>query len=87
MNVAHEFDSRSVVSDDLEMKAVADNYGIEDATVRALNAGCDQILICSDTDRQAQGYEAVIHALEKEQLSTERIQQAGRRIQTMKDRY
>ena len=76
-----------VVSDDLEMKAVADHYGIEDAVVRSLNAGCDQILICSDTVRQAQAYEAIIHALEKGTIKKERIQEAGRRVQAMKDRY
>jgi beta-N-acetylhexosaminidase len=76
-----------VVSDDLEMKAVADHYGIEEATVRALNAGCDQVLICSDTDLQAQAYEAIIHGLEKGTIKPERIHEAGRRIQIMKDRY
>lgn len=76
-----------VVSDDLEMKAVADHYGIEDAVVRALRAGCDQILICSDTNRQAQAYEAIIHALEKKTLSHARIHQALNRIEKMKDQY
>jgi beta-N-acetylhexosaminidase len=66
---------------------VADHYGIEDAVVRSLNAGCDQILICSDTVRQAQAYEAIIHGLEKGTIKKERIQEAGRRVQAMKDRY
>jgi len=76
-----------VVSDDLEMKAVADNYGIEDSVVRALNAGCDQILICSDTTLQAQAFETIVNALENGKISVARIQEAGRRIQTMKDRF
>jgi beta-N-acetylhexosaminidase len=39
-----------VWSDDLEMKAIADRYGIGDAAVRAVEAGCDSVLVCADTD-------------------------------------
>lgn len=37
-----------VVSDDLEMKAVTDFAGIGDGAVRAIDAGCDAVLVCSD---------------------------------------
>jgi beta-N-acetylhexosaminidase len=37
-----------VVSDDLEMKAVKDTVGIGESAVRAIDAGCDTILVCSD---------------------------------------
>ena len=76
-----------VVSDDLEMNAVADHYGIEDAVVRSLQAGCDQVLICSDTERQAKAYEALIHAVESGTLPKERVLEAGQRIDHMKQRY
>jgi beta-N-acetylhexosaminidase len=36
-----------VLSDDMEMKAIADHYGIEQAACAAIEAGCDQLLICS----------------------------------------
>jgi beta-N-acetylhexosaminidase len=36
-----------VLSDDMEMKAIADHYGIEHAACAAVEAGCDQLLICS----------------------------------------
>ena len=35
-----------VVTDDLEMKAIADNYGIEEAVRRGLDAGADHFLCC-----------------------------------------
>ena len=76
-----------VVSDDLEMKAVADHYGIEDAVVRSLQAGCDQVLICSDTERQAKAYDALVYAVESGVLAKERVLQAGQRIDRMKKRY
>jgi len=39
-----------VVSDDLEMKAVADGWGIAESAVRSVEAGCDTVLVCSDVD-------------------------------------
>lgn len=39
-----------IVSDDLEMKAVADHYGVEQAAVLAIEAGCDILLVCSRLD-------------------------------------
>lgn len=40
----------AVFSDDLEMKAVADRYSIEEAGVLAIEAGCDLLLVCSDLE-------------------------------------
>ena len=34
------------MSDDLEMKAVADRWGVADGAVRAIDAGCDMLLVC-----------------------------------------
>lgn len=39
-----------VFSDDLEMKAIADHMGGAEATRRALEAGCDAVLVCSRSD-------------------------------------
>ena len=35
-----------IVSDDLEMKAIADRYSPPDAAVAAIAAGCDAVLMC-----------------------------------------
>src|SRR5512145_2625754 len=40
------------VSDDLEMKAVADHYPIEDAAPAAIAAGVDQLLVCHRSELQ-----------------------------------
>jgi hypothetical protein len=37
-----------VVSDDLDMKAIADHGGAGDAAGRAVEAGCDALLLCRD---------------------------------------
>ena len=39
-----------VISDDLEMKAVAERHRIEESAQLAISAGCDAALICSDLD-------------------------------------
>ena len=40
----------AVFSDDLEMKAVSERYSLEEAGARAIEAGCDLLLVCSDVD-------------------------------------
>ncbi|HEY4016289.1 MAG TPA: beta-N-acetylhexosaminidase [Polyangiaceae bacterium] len=41
-----------LVSDDLEMKAVAARWPVEDAAVLSVAAGCDALLVCSSEDLQ-----------------------------------
>src|SRR5215468_2343238 len=58
-----------ILSDDLEMKAIANRYAVPAAAVMALQAGCDGMLICSgDHATQAAALEAVIHAVEEDRL-------------------
>ena len=44
----------AVLSDALEMKAIADRYGIGEAAVLAVAAGCDVVLVCRGEDDQAE---------------------------------
>ena len=37
-----------VVSDDLDMKAIADHIGVAESAVGAIEAGCDALLLCRD---------------------------------------
>ena len=54
-----------ILSDDLEMKAIATTYAVPDAAVLAIEAGCDGVLICSgDHNVQAATLEAIVHAIE-----------------------
>lgn len=76
-----------VVTDDMEMLAIMDHYGIEEASVRALRAGCDQLLVCHRVDRQAAAYEALVRAVETGELPRPRLLQAATRVRRMKQRY
>jgi beta-N-acetylhexosaminidase len=77
----------AVLTDDLEMLAIIDHYGIEDAAVRAILAGCDILLICKDRDREIAAFEAVEKAVESGAISTERLDLSAARIARLKDRF
>ena len=76
-----------IVSDDLEMKAVADHYGIEDSVVRAVRSGCDQLLICHTHELQVRAKEALVHAVEQGTLPRARLLEASARVLEMKHRF
>jgi len=77
-----------ILSDDLEMKAVAASYTVPDAAVRAVAAGCDGVLICSgDHDTQAAALEALVRAVETERIPFSRIEDALKRQQCAKERF
>lgn len=68
-----------IVSDDLEMKAVADHYGVGDAACRAIDAGCDAVLICSKPDLCVTAYEALVTRAERDHEFGQRLEQAAER--------
>jgi beta-N-acetylhexosaminidase len=76
-----------VLTDDLEMHAIIDHYGIEDAAVRAVLAGCDVLLICKDRDREVAAFEAVEQAVASGTISVERLDLSAARIALLKDRF
>ncbi len=77
-----------ILSDDLEMKAIAAEYAVPAAAVLAIEAGCDGVLICSgDHDTQAAALEALVRAVEGEQLRRSRVEDALQRHQRAKERF
>ena len=77
-----------ILSDDLEMKAIANDYTVPEAAVLAVEAGCDGVLICSgDHDAQAAALEALVHAVEDERLPLARVEDALKRQQRAKERF
>ncbi|MET0794335.1 MAG: beta-N-acetylhexosaminidase [Polyangiaceae bacterium] len=76
-----------VVSDDLEMRAIAGHYGVQETVLRGLNAGVDQFLCCHTAAIAHEAIEHVIHAVEAGQLSRETLATANRRIETLSQRY
>jgi beta-N-acetylhexosaminidase len=77
-----------ILSDDLDMKAVAGDYAVRDSAVLAVQAGCDGILICSgDHDSQVAALEAIVHAVEEERLPLSRVEDALKRQRRAKEQF
>ena len=77
-----------VLSDDLEMKAISGRYGLEEATVMAVAAGCDAVLMCgAEQDTQAAALEAVIRAVENGSVPITRVEDALIRHRRVKERF
>jgi beta-N-acetylhexosaminidase len=73
-----------VVTDDMEMGAIARHYQIEDAVRQGIEAGEDMLLICARPELIRRGYHSLLQAVRDEQLSLERIDVSLRRIATFK---
>lgn len=69
-----------VITDDLEMGAIARHCEIEDAVVRATLAGEDMLLICATPDTIRRGYRALLAAAESGRLAEDRMRESLQRI-------
>jgi len=69
-----------VVTDDLEMGAIAKQFEIEDASVKAFNAGEDMLLICATPATIRRGYRGLLKAAREKRISERRIQESLERI-------
>jgi len=77
-----------IVSDDLEMKAIAKTYSVPQGAVEAIAAGCDALLVCSgNVDVQAATLEALVHAAEEEKIPYKRLEDALVRLRRAKERF
>ncbi len=63
-------------SDDLEMKAVADLFAIEESSVRAVEAGCDVLLVCKEEDWQERALAALVDRCERDLAFRARCREA-----------
>src|SRR5437868_3269286 len=73
-----------IVTDDLEMGAIAKHCEIEEATVKAFNAGEDMLLICATPETIRRGYRALLEAARDKRISERRIQGSLKRIAATK---
>lgn len=76
-----------VFSDDMEMKAIADNYAIEDAACLAIESGCDTLLYCSHADYLFRAHRALCVKAEKESRFASRLREAKERALLIRKRY
>jgi beta-N-acetylhexosaminidase len=76
-----------IVSDDLEMKAVAEHFTIERAVIEGINAGVDLFLVCHDHRVQRGAIESLVKAVEKGQVKRERVNEALARVRALERRF
>jgi beta-N-acetylhexosaminidase len=68
------------ISDDLEMKAVAEHFPLEEAAPGAIASGVDALLVCHRADVQHRAIDLVRGAAERGELSRARLAEAGARV-------
>ena len=77
-----------VISDDLQMKAITDKYGLEEAACLALAAGVDLLIIGNNLDDDpgvlARIIPAILMAIESGRLPENRVNEAWERVQRIK---
>lgn len=72
------------ITDDMEMGAVVENYGIGEACKLAFAAGVDMFAICAGRDAINEGFEAILSAAESGEITPERIDRSIERIGALK---
>ena len=76
-----------VMTDDLTMGAITEQYDIGAAAVKAIQAGSDIVLVCHDFDKETAAIEALRAAAQRGELSRERIDESVTRILRLKEKY
>jgi len=76
-----------IISDDLEMKGIADHYSLKDTIVKGINAGVDVFLICRDTQKASEAIALLGSLVESGEISEARIHQSLERIKAFKQKY
>ena len=66
------------------MKAVADRYGIDELAVRAIEAGCDHLLVREPAARQQAAFAAIVRAAEARADFRARVEEAAARVAALK---
>ncbi|MBI1862154.1 MAG: beta-N-acetylhexosaminidase [Deltaproteobacteria bacterium] len=79
--------SRLIISDDLEMKAIADKWDPIRSAVLAVQAGCDMLIYKGEAGVPQAQIDAIIVAVEKGEIPLAQLEQKVVRIQTAKKAY
>lgn len=71
------------ISDDLEMRAISDIWGVPDAAELAIDAGCDAVLVCHTLQHQHDSIDAIARGARSGPLPRERLLEADARVQAL----
>ena len=82
-----------IISDDLGMNAIADNYGFEETIIKAINAGCDILLISNngpskyDEQLPRKAWDIIYEAVKSGKISLETVTESYNRIYNLKKKF
>ena len=81
-----------VVTDSLEMAAIADNFAFEDVLCKTISAGADMLMLpmvydSTDLDRLEKTFDLAIRLVKEGKIDEARIDESVRRILTLKEKY
>lgn len=76
-----------IITDCMEMQAITDNYGMEDAVIASILAGVDIIAISHTLDLQDKAIKAVIESVKNGVIDEDIINQAVNKILKYKKKY
>ena len=81
-----------VFSDDMQMQAITDEFGLEKAIYEGIEAGLDVLMFANNVNKNARTSAAEVHQIikslvEQGKVSEERIDSSFQRIMTMKSRF
>ena len=75
-----------VFSDDMEMKAISDNYGLQESVSLAVRAGVDIFLFCHQPLRAVEAFELLCSEAERDPSLRAQVENSFRRIIELKRR-
>jgi beta-N-acetylhexosaminidase len=76
-----------IITDDLDMGAVADRYSTEDCSLKAFVAGADLLLICKHPEKAFAARNRIFQALNDGEISAQRVTESLDRINRLKANY
>lgn len=76
-----------VISDDMTMGAILENYDLGQAAVEAVNAGSDIVLVCHEFAKEVEVINALREAVETGTITMERVEESVYRILKLKEKY
>ena len=76
-----------IITDDMTMRAIVENYNIGEAAIKSVKAGSDIILVCHGYDNEIAVIDALKNAVENRTISQETINESVYRILKLKDKY
>lgn len=79
--------SKLIFSDDLEMGALSKKYALKDAAFLAIEAGCDQILLCHEWGQVEEVWSYLVNAFASGALPMKRLDESVVRIQEAKKQF